>query len=278
MAPARAKAVEIEGKLLDLFYSRKGFSKNYQDTQKIHDDKSYLGSDYELNMVMQLGEEIDDAKNVIDFLLEEYKQMGAAFFDLSSQKTQMFRFYLLLVTIPVSLIVGVLGLGIENSPLGSFVVSYVLPVFMIIIAVAGLLMTAIVVDIRFEAIMYAKTINVIRKYFKDIAAAHKLSKYFILPDSDDVPRFNEQPIDLFEWRFKWLLAVGSTFLEVVLMGIIDSLFAAMGAFLLLQSGFWQLVFLIVVIVGIFYFMAHILGYIYFANKRDTEWTKWRHTG
>lgn len=207
-------------------------------------------------------------------MLEEYKQIVAAFFDLSKQKSDMFRFYLILVTIPVTLIAAIFGA--EKSPVSFTSLPILITLVLFAVAIAGLIMTAIVVDIRFECILYAKTVNLARRFFMDKNKEHELRSYCLLPDGDDLPIHYEQPWEFKARKWKWELGVGATFLEVLLMGLLNATYLSLA--MINISLIWfrndqQLWFGI--IVGILFFLIHILGYRYFAKKKDEQW-KVRH--
>lgn len=207
--------------------------------------------------------------SVEDFVIEEYKQIVAAFFDLSKQKSDMFRFYLILVTIPITLIAAIFG---SKDSITSFLDLPILVVFVLFaVSVAGLIMAAIIVDIRFECILYAKTVNLVRRYFSDHNVGVK--DYLLLPDGDDLPRFYEQPWEFKKRKWKWNLGVGSTFLQVILIGILNSTYFGLAVANISQSiaiiascPQW-----VGLIFGIIFFFIHILGYWWFAKKKDSQW-------
>jgi len=203
-------------------------------------------------------------------MLEEYKQIVAAFFDLSRQKSQMFRFYLILVTIPISLIAAILG--IEKPPLSFLNLPVLVVLLMIVIAIAGLVMTAIVVDIRFESILYAKTVNLVRRFFRDSAKEHKLHDYLLLPVSDEYPKYYEQPWEYKKLEWRWEMGVGATFLEVLLMGLLNSTYIGLAMANVMRSWFCNGQSLLLgVTFGVGFLLAHIGGYSYFAKKKDKQW-------
>jgi hypothetical protein len=141
-------------------------------------------------------------------------------------------------------------------------------------AIAGLIMTAIIVDIRFECILYAKTVNLARRFFMDKGEEYKLQSYRLLPDGDDFPKYYEQPWEIVNRRWKWELGVGSTFLQVSLMGLLNATY-----FSLVVMNFARACDMFCVdqellfgVISWFSFLAlHILGYRYFANKKDAQW-------
>jgi hypothetical protein len=206
-----------------------------------------------------------------DFMLKEYEIIASAFFDLSKQKTEMFRFYLILVTIPVTLIAAIIGL--ENQILNFFALPDLIVLALLAISIAGLLMTALIVDLRFEAIAYAKTVNLSRRFFVDNDADKKLGKYTLLPDGDDYPLFNEQPWGSKKGKRKWQFGTSASFLEVVLMGLLDSAYFSSAIVNIFARSANLIIFAIVLLLSsVGFFLLHVIGYIYIANKRDSEWS------
>lgn len=209
-------------------------------------------------------------RDASDFMLEEYKQIAAAFFDLSKQKTEMFRFYLILVTIPITLIAALLGS--EETPISFQNLPNLVTLLLFAIAIAGLIMTAIVVDIRFECILYSKTVNLARRFFMDKGEEHKLRNYMLLPDGDDLPKYYEQPWEFKNRKWKWALGVGATFLEILLMGLLNATY--FGVVLMNISQTWvsdgQALWLGIISWASF-FALHVLGYRYLAKKKDEQW-------
>jgi hypothetical protein len=206
-----------------------------------------------------------------DFMLEEYKQIVAAFFDLSRQKSDMFRFYLILVTIPITLIAAILGLE-EAPPVSLTNLPTFVTLVLVAIAIAGLIMTAVVVDIRFECILYAKTVNLLRRYFIDKEDEQESRNYLVLPDGDDLPRYYEQPWEIKNRKWKWELGVGSTFLEVLLMGLLNATYFGLAVANITKA--WICIaqaFELGSISWVSFFALHSLGYRYFAKKKDAQW-------
>lgn len=193
-----------------------------------------------------------------------------AFFDLSRQKTEIFRFYLILVTIPVTLIAAVIGL--KESSLEFLVLPDLIVLVLFAISIAGLIMTAVIVDLRFDCIVYAKTVNLVRRFFIDKNQNAQLRDYLLMPDGDDYPKFNEQPWEFEKSTWKWHLGVGATFLEVVLMGLLDATYfgAAITYFVgNYTDANWSMFYCFVS--WILFFSVHVAGYLVISKKKDADW-------
>ena len=100
-----------------------------------------------------------------------------------------------------------------------------------------------------------------------------VKKYLLLPDGDDLPRFYEQPWEFKKRKWKWNLGVGAMFLQVILMGILDATYFGLAVANISQLTGWinsghqwaGLIF------GIVFFWTHIIGYTWFAKKKDSQW-------
>lgn len=208
------------------------------------------------------------------FMLEEYKQIVAANFNLSKQKTNMFQIYLALVTIPITLMAAILGFQKIDLALTSLpsIVTFTL----FAVAVGGLIMAAVIIDIRWESILYAKTVNLARRFFAETSDKGYLQKYLLLPISDEYPKYYEQPWEFTKRKWKWDLGVGSTFLQVLLMGLLNGTYFGLamtnliGYSYSLDLSVWS-----GLILGIVFFTVHLWGYRYFGKKKDVQW-KTRH--
>ncbi|MCW3997935.1 MAG: hypothetical protein NWF10_05125 [Candidatus Bathyarchaeota archaeon] len=208
------------------------------------------------------------------FMLEEYKQIVGVCVNLSKQKTEMSRFYLMLVTIPITLIAAIVGL--QNTPIDFFNLPDLVVLLLIAISIAGLITSAIIVDLRFESIFYYKTLNLIRRFFIDQNETEKLKlkEYARLPDGDDYPKFYEQPFK-FKEKGKWEFGVGATFLEVILMGLLNSTYFA-SAILNLEISYNIITPTIsCIIVWAIFFFVHVGGYYFVSTQKDKDWIVWK---
>ena len=199
------------------------------------------------------------------FMLEEHKTIAAAFFDTRARESQMFKFYITLVTIPITLIAAIFGIeNVNILPLPFFVA-----IFMIVISIAGYLMTLIIINMRFESILYARTINLTRRFFRSLSNEDDLTDYLVLPTIAYVPNYFESP-----WS-KEAVEVSATFIEVLLMGLLNSTYLGLGIkdsiltqFFRESQSFW-----VVVILWFGSFIFHILSYRYLAKKKQENFTR-----
>jgi hypothetical protein len=148
----------------------------------------------------------------IHFMEREYAGICQAFGDLYSVILRVFHFYLLLVALPFSIAAIVYrsqnnnSLDIDNLPLA-------ITVLVLLVSFLGLLTTLSMVHLRMEQILYARTINCIRRFFSDIRGRSNtgIESYLSLPITDELPPFFEI------WRaFFW---------QIALVGFIDAAYA-----------------------------------------------------
>jgi hypothetical protein len=208
-----------------------------------------------------------DAKS---FMLKEYETIASAFFDLSRQKTEMFRFYLILVTIPITLLAAIIGLQKQTADF--FALPGLIVLVLLAISIAGLLMTSLIVGLRFEAIVYAKTVNLARRFFIDSNSDKKLILYTLLPNGDDYPKFNEQPLETTKRKWRWQLGTGAIFLEVVLMALLNATYFSFAVINLVRSTGPVITIISGLIGWILFFLLHVGGYLFIASKRDSRWS------
>jgi hypothetical protein len=148
-----------------------------------------------------------------EFMLKEYEQIVQAFFESGKEKTTLFNYYITLITAPITLIAAIFGILTiqENVDLSKLQIEN-LPNFVgftvMIIAVSGFLMSIIISDTRMDAILYARVLNQVRRYFVDHHAVPK--EYLFLPIRIDVPQYNE---------IKNFRALGA---ELIFMAALDS--------------------------------------------------------
>jgi hypothetical protein len=135
-------------------------------------------------------------KNLNDeFMLKEYESIAAAHFDSQDGLRQQFRFYLLVVAVPLT----VLGLAWNRQPGGPVqtkdmnllslptLVSWVF----VGIGFLGFLLSLAMIHTAFDSVLYARTVNGLRKYFYDRAfcSGVDLEPYLVMPLNRRKPRY-----------------------------------------------------------------------------------------
>jgi hypothetical protein len=110
-----------------------------------------------------------------------------------------------------------------------------------------------------EMILYARTINGIRRYFavldqkgKSEASDFQLADYFILPTSDALPPFFEA------WQ--------AMFWQVVMIGVLDGIILAVAV-----QGFFEIGWLWSAVIGGIWGLLHLGLYRLMARRRERTW-------
>ena len=133
------------------------------------------------------------------FLLAEYDHVSQALFDVNKTITQFFQFYLLILTLPVTLAGAVFKFSNGSLTLQSLLQSELAPrlaVVFFVIALVGLGMLIYIVNLRLDSLLYARTCNGVRKHFLDLARTTPQEEMWFrtLPRAIHLPRYQE-------WRF-----------------------------------------------------------------------------
>lgn len=132
------------------------------------------------------------------YLRSEYDHIAQAHFTTIGTISAFFRYYLLIMAIPVSLIAVLLSVlpGRDGLLQAISTFSPFLTIILFIISFAGLGMLLYVTSLRMDVILYARTVNAIRKHFYDEATIDIDTKLRmrVLPQSQFQPRYAE-------WRY-----------------------------------------------------------------------------
>ena len=101
-----------------------------------------------------------------EFLLEEYGNIAKAYFDVKNSVSSFFRYYLLVMSIPISLLM-VVVLKFENfnsdGVMTQFI--YISAIAFVVISLAGHFMTRYIISAGLNSKIYAEQVNDIRGYF-----------------------------------------------------------------------------------------------------------------
>jgi len=108
--------------------------------------------------------QIDNFKN---FLLSEYSNIAQAHFKSIESISSFFRYYLLIMSIPISVFIIIT----KNQKDGSLNVtnfnSEILSLILLVISIAGIGVFCYIMNLRFDVVLYARVVNGIRKFFFD---------------------------------------------------------------------------------------------------------------
>ncbi len=203
-------------------------------------------------------------KDLTDFLLEEYMNVAQAYFNSHEVTAKWVKFYMITIASPFTIVLFVYknnpsGFDYNNLP-NTISSSFLLIGFL------GTLLSFIILNSRLDSTLYARTVNGIRKYFKDnhvkVFPEDNIDKYFVLPDNVNKPKF---------------MKLGDLTILVIFMSVINSLYLSLGfaqldnirqfyAKCISQNAMSFVLFM-------FVFSSHWLFYYYNANKKAKYYGK-----
>jgi hypothetical protein len=115
------------------------------------------------------------------FLIEEYKNIAATHDKLRDLLVRLFNYFLLLSAFPFT----VAGIIFRNGGFNLFSAPGEIRVLFLFVAFGDLCLSVALLDARLSQYRYARTVNSIRRYFRD--SVPEISEYLYLPTSSDVP-------------------------------------------------------------------------------------------
>jgi hypothetical protein len=190
----------------------------------------------------------DPQKVVDDFVLEEYKNISKAHYELHNAFRQMFRFYLGIVAVPITIFA--FAYKDVQVSIGSLPVIFVYILF--VTGFIGLLMFLSLINIRFDIIFYTRTVNGTRAYFVNRSRG-ELTKYLLLPGNMRFPPYSET-FKAYWWQFSLIALINSAYIAVASRNLF---------------GRWRFALILAALILI----VHYLGYVRLArsrNQRDEE--------
>jgi hypothetical protein len=160
-------------------------------------------------------------KPEITFLIEEYKNIAGTHDRLRDELGRLFNYFLLLSAFPFT----VAGIMFRQGELNLLSAPTELYVLFLIVGVGHLFLTLTIVDARHGQYRYARSVNLIRKYFADQAPA--LVPYLYLPTSAEFPAYNK--LGHIRYQIWFMNLVGTVFVGYGIFGIVPRATASWGA-------------------------------------------------
>jgi hypothetical protein len=147
----------------------------------------------------------------VKFLLEEYRNIAGTHDKLRDLQARIFNYFLLLSAFPFTLV----GILYKDKEFNLLNVPESLSILFLIVGTGHLLLALSLVDARLSQYRYARTVNLVRKFFSTNDA--KIAQYLYLPTTDDKPDW----IDLgyIRWQRNFILLVGSLFTAYSVSGL-----------------------------------------------------------
>ena len=147
------------------------------------------------------------------FMIEEYKTIAAAHFDLHAGLRQTFRFYLGLVAVPFT----VMAVALKDHSPSLNALPDVMRFLFIVTPITGLLLYIHMINTRFDIILYTRTVNGARAYFERSAPAFVAAgrdKYLKLPADTLRPAYREGLRRPYWWLFCLVAVVNSIYVFI----------------------------------------------------------------
>jgi hypothetical protein len=193
-----------------------------------------------------------------DFLLAEYNNIAQAHFKTVDSLSSFINHYVLIASVPVSILV--VALNLDQTKAGS-VMSFLLAepllpaVFLSVIAFVGLMILAYVTNVRCDAILYARTVNGIRRHFFETSELSLQDELQLrsLPRTNSLPRYVEPTYFLF---------VALTF------AVIGTGYAVVGWFIYFRAVGVPMGYL--AIPAVVCAVLHLVGYMWLCRRRERD--------
>ncbi len=198
---------------------------------------------------------MSDESKFEKYLLAEYSNIAQAHFKSIETISTFFRYYLLIMSIPLSAIAIFYRVSSGTQQPSNLLKEYnvATSVVLLCISLAGIGVFCYIINLRLDTILYARAVNGIRKYFYDesnIDINLKL-KMRVLPQSPQLPNYFEIP---------YFLPV------VVVFGIINTVYVSFAFYIYFKS-FWSL------LIAPIWLISHELLYWWYARHREHAYLK-----
>lgn len=129
------------------------------------------------------------------YLTTEYQNIAEAHFRTIEAISSFFRYYLLIMSVPIALLSGFIGLFSDTEERLAAIddLGVALGAALTLIALVGSTVLLYIVNLRMDVILYARTVNSIRKHFYDQAAISIEEKLRtrVLPQTPSQPSYTE---------------------------------------------------------------------------------------
>lgn len=196
---------------------------------------------------------------IIDFMLAEYNGTVKAFSDLHTVMLRMMNYFLIVAAVPISFVA--LSFRTSNNEIKIHQLPPVIVVIFFLISLVGIIFAVILVNVRMAQLRYARTANLIRRFFVDIGKdSLDILPYLNLPSEDTKPKFYE--------KYKVL------YWQLILIGLIDGLYLCLGLRNTPTFDFFVcnvLIWIACITIGLIYILFHILIYKYIGHMREKNY-------
>jgi len=216
-------------------------------------------------------------KDFKDFQIEEYKNISNAHFETNKQIGVFFRYILLIISAPSFII---LWLGKDNPHFIDNLLNgnkellntnLFIGGFLILISIVGALSSAYLVSLKLDNILYARTINGVRRFFYEDFNIKYEDSYRVLPKRTSIPKYYD------------LHTFGVLYYAIAL---INSIYFFLGTIIIASVGDYCFPFILIknyniywsLCIFLFVLLCHILYYSFASKYRRTTYLKTRIIG
>jgi len=215
------------------------------------------------------------------FLLSEYQNIAQAHFKSIETISTFFRYYLLIMSIPISAIAILSQVSSTKIGLSTIISKYNIFISIVLFCISfiGLGIFSYVTNLRLDAILYARVVNGIRKYFydgSDIDINLKI-RMRALPQSPYLPLYYEKSLFL---PVVFVFALMNSLYFFIALGVLvfeklknSQAFAYSNGNILDKCFSLILDNLMIVILSAFFLLAHFFIYHYLSRHREAGYLK-----
>lgn len=208
------------------------------------------------------------------FQLEEYKNISNSHYESVKQISTFFRYYLLILAAPAFILNIVTG---KNNDITIFLQGNASPVYynlvfyyFLVVAIVGFLIYLYIINLRLDAVLYARAVNKVRKFFYQSSNLNimEYEQYLQLPIVATQPKYTEKTFFV-PLLFVFSIIDCGLLLTGLSLKILNSIY----------FGTWFLNFNLpiskglILIIVILFFLLHLIGYLYLAELRTNYYLK-----
>jgi hypothetical protein len=217
-----------------------------------------------------------------DFQLEEYKNISTAHFETNKQIGIFFRYFLLIASAPALIFV---WFGKDNPHFidnllegtkDAISTNLFIGFFLLFISIIGVLSSFYLVSLKLDALLYARTVNGVRKFFFDHSELKNDDHFRVLPKQTNVPSyFDNHTFGILFYAIGLINAAYFSLGTRIIAGVGKYFFPDYLHFkpIILNYNIWW-----TIIVFIFFFFGHILYYNLLSKYRRINYLKSRIIG
>ncbi len=207
-----------------------------------------------------------------NYLLSEYQNVAEAHFRTIEAISSFFRYYLIIMGVPFTLYAVIIALSPQMAQI-IYALIALTAIVSVVIAIVGFFVTLYIVNLRMDVVLYARTVNGIRKHFYDNAKMDVNSKLHMrtLPQTPALPGYFESyflPVvtsfAIFNTVY-FVIGISIFFAPLPKISEISS-FSAVAKLLGIIP--WYIWF-----AALFFFSLHVLWYWWIARSRELTYLK-----